>query len=267
MIPVLVNKGPWGKTTGSCHLAGMGVLVTRPAHQARTLSEKIEAAHGRPLQFPALEILPMKDLSSARKKLGDVSGHRLLIFISSNAVHHALPLMPDELPMDLEIGAIGQATAKALEFFGLDPSIKPIDRFDSEGLLALPELQELGGQSILIIRGEGGRETLAETLKKRGAEVDYVEVYRRVLPQRNPANLLRQWHQLVEVVVVTSNAILDNLVQMLGKEGLDLLQQTPMVLVSQRTADHARSLGITQCHIAQSAHDEDILKCLCALIV
>jgi len=247
-----------------CELGGLSVLVTRPAQQSEGLCRLIEAAHGRPVRFPALEILGPADKHAARDALQAARRADILVFVSANAVQYAFPLLPEQLPLDIRIAAVGSATARALAGCGLDPDLVP-ERMDSEGLLALPALQQLQGRHIVILRGNGGRELLAETLKARGAEVDTVEVYRRALPQRPAAaaNLVRGWQQLVQVVIATSNAILDNLYTLLGDRGAGLINDTPLIVVSQRMADHAVERGAQRVHVASSARDADLLTALC----
>jgi len=247
-----------------CHLGGLSVLVTRPAHQAEGLCELIQAAHGRPIRFPTIEILGPADKQTARSQLAAARQADLLVFVSANAVQYAFPLLPDQLPLDIDIAAVGKATASALGESGLDPTLLP-ERMDSEGLLALPALQDVTGKSILILRGNGGRELLAETLRERGADVTQVEVYRRTLPKRTAGarNLLGGWQQLVDVVIATSNAIFDNLLELLGDEGLALLQTTPLIVVSQRGAEHAIAKGCQSVFLANSAADRDLLDALC----
>jgi uroporphyrinogen-III synthase len=246
-----------------CHLGGLGVLVTRPAHQADALCELIEQAHGRPIRFPTLEILPAADPAAARAALRGPCD--LLVFVSANAVEHAYPLLPDDLPADLPIAAVGAATAQRLVECGLEPTLVPAHRFDSEGLLALPALQDLHGRTVVIVRGNEGRTTLGETLSARGATVVYAEVYRRSRPQRDPRNLLQGWDRMVDVVTVSSVAGLDNLFRMLGDPGTALLQRTPLVVVSPRLADRARAHGCHKVHVAASALDQAVLDSLCRL--
>ena len=250
-------------TQAPCNLGGLNVLVTRPAGQAADFAEKISNAHGRPVSFPALEILGPEDKHAARAQLTSLTSVDMLIFVSANAVRYAFPLMPDNIPLDLQIAAVGAATARTLDEMGLEPTLVP-ERMDSEGLLALPQLQAVDGRRILIVRGNGGRETLRDTLEARGARVGYVEVYRRQLPRRNPANLIRNWGQLVDVVTATSVQILDNLFTMLGEEGIDLLQKTPLVVASRRIAEHAAGRGCEQILVADSALDGDMLQTLCS---
>lgn len=247
-----------------CNLGGLSALVTRPAHQAERLCDQIAAARGRPIRFPTLEILGPTDKHAARRELSAAIRADLLIFVSANAVQYAFPLLPDQLPLDVEIAAIGSATAKALDATGLTPTLTPT-RMDSEGLLALPSLQAMDGQQVFILRGNGGRELIAEQLSSRGAEVHQIEVYRRQLPARSAAarNLVQGWDKLVDVVVATSNAILDNLFALLGDQGAALVRRTPLIVVSQRMAEHAVALGCEVIYVAASAQDQDVLAALC----
>jgi uroporphyrinogen-III synthase len=247
-----------------CHLQGLGVLVTRPADAAARLGEAIEAAHGRPILFPTVEIAGPADPDTVREQLMQAGGYDLLIFVSRNAVAYGFDLLPDTLPADQQIAAVGASTAAALEDCGLEPTLVP-ERFDSEGLLALPPLADMSGRRVLILRGNGGRELLADTLRARGAAVDYAEVYRRLIPQRSAANLIKGWDNWIDVVVVTSGEILDNLMQMLGEEGIARLRQTPLVVVSERVAAQAREHGCRQLHLAANATDQALLSALCEL--
>lgn len=260
-----MRENPQRRTGAPCNLAGLSVLVTRPAAQAAALAEAISAAHGRPISFPVLEILGPADKQAARARLADLAGIDLLVFISANAVRYAFPLLPDNIPLDLQVAAVGKATAQALQEVGLDPTLVPQDSMDSEGLLAMPQLREVRGKRILIVRGNGGRELLKETLGQRGAQVEYVEVYRRRLPQRNPANLLGNWDRMVEAVTATSGQILDNLFTLLGEQGASLLQATPLVVVSERIAAQAAARGCRIIYLANSASDTDIVHSLCEI--
>lgn len=243
------------------NLAGLNVLITRPAAQASAFAEAVQQAHGRPVCFPTLEILGPADKAAVQQALSRLATVDLIIFTSTNAVQYAFPLLPIHIPLDMPIAAIGAATAAALTEVGLPPTLTP-DNPQTEGLLALPALQTVADKHILIVRGQGGRETLKQTLEARGAQVTYVEAYRRQSPQRNPNNLIQNWTKLVDVVTVTSQEILDNLYQMLGATGQPLLQQTPLIVPSERIAKQARQLGCRQIHQANSALDTAMLQAL-----
>lgn len=248
-----------------CNLGGRGVLVTRPAHQADALCELIAGAHGRPIRFPTLEITGAADPATVKAQLAHAADYQLLVFVSANAVAYAFDLLPDSLPLDQQVAAVGRATCRALSECGLDPTLVPDDRFDSEALLALPQLQDMRGKRVLILRGNGGRELLAETLRQRGAEVDYAEVYRRQRPKRSARNLIDGWSRMVDMVIVTSREVFDNLLILLGDAGLLAVQETPMVVVSERLAEHARSRGCRHIHLAANASDPALLDALCEL--
>lgn len=260
-----MNKpSPWDKKA-PCDLGGLSVLVTRPEQQAAELCELIQAAHGRPIRFPTLEILGPPDKKAVRAQLADLGSVDLLIFVSANAVRYAFPQMPDNIPLNLQVAAVGSATARTLDEYGLEPTLVPQGSMDSEGLLAMPQLQQLAGKRILIVRGDSGRELLRDSLQQRGATVEYVEVYRRRVPQRNPANLIRNWAQMAEAVTVSSAQVLDNLFDMLGEEGAELLRATPLVVPSTRVAEHAAERGCEVIYVADSALDRDTLNTLCEI--
>ncbi len=248
--------------SGTQSLSGLGVLVTRPADQAEGLCRLIEAAGGRAIRLPAAQILPVTDPQPARTLLA--AHWDLIIFISRNAVIQALPLLPDGRPPDgARIAAVGQATAGALATAGMEPDLIPAGRFDSEALLAMDALQDVLGFRVLIVRGEGGRATLGETLTNRGARVSYAEVYRRALPDLAPSRLLANWHHEVQLATATSDDILRNLMHLLTPAGHDALIATPLVVVSERTATLARSLGFARVEVAERAGDVEILDALC----
>jgi uroporphyrinogen-III synthase len=81
-----------------------------------------------------------------------------------------------------QVFAVGPGTARALQAHGLDSIITP-DGQDSEALLALPQLADVAGKRVVIVRGVGGRALLADTLRARGAQVDFMECYRRMRPR------------------------------------------------------------------------------------
>ncbi len=249
----------------SGRLHGLSVLVTRPREQSDALCALIERAGGRPVRFPAVEILPPTDPEAARALLAGAAGADLLIFVSANAVRHAFDLLPEILPETVQVAAVGRATARALEAVGLEPTLVPETRYDSEGLLALPALQQMAGRRVIIVRGEGGRELLRQELQARGAEVACAEVYRRRCTERSARNLVAGWPVLVQAAVVTSVELFDCLWERLGEEGQGLLRQTPLVVIGERIAGHARERGCTAVTVAAQASDHAILEALCAL--
>jgi uroporphyrinogen-III synthase len=186
-----------------------------------------------------------------------------MIFLSPNAVHYAAGMHPPEAWQTTMVAAVGASSAKTLSQIGRPVDLLPDQGFDSEGLLALAELAHPVGKRILIVRGEGGRALLGETLKLRGADVAYAEVYRRIRPERSAAPLLQRWRQDIQLVTVTSNEVLNNLVAMLGESGWPSLSRTPLIVVSERMYQEAERLGFSRILRAEGADDRSLIKAIC----
>lgn len=213
-------------------LAGAGVLVTRPEHQAGPLVDAIEAACGRAVRFPAIDISPLPaesiDAAAAGLHAPDIA-----IFVSPNAVRHGLGYGGAA-----RLAAVGPATAAALEAAGRPVHIRPQGGFDSEHLLAEPELNDVAGKVVRIIRGQSGRELLADTLRERGAVVDYLAVYTRRPARPSAAALTRleaDWCAGgIDAVTIMSVETLVNLVSLLPAACKNRLRQTLLVTPAER---------------------------------
>ena len=247
-------------------LRGLTVVVTRPEHQAGNLRQLIEAAGGQVILFPTLAIAAPQNRPAALAVLQRLAQFDLAVFISSNAVDYGLRYAAEVggLPMHLQIAAVGAGTARALHAAGHPPTLVPEHDFNSEALLALAALQQVVGKKVIIFRGEGGREHLADTLRSRGAQVDYVQVYRREKPPVDRAVLLDAWAgHGIGAIVVTSNESLQNLFDMVGSEGQAYLCDTQLVLVSQRAVELAHRLGVQHAPmVAERAGDDAIVAAL-----
>lgn len=244
--------------TAAGPLAGKTIVVTRPRAQAGPLAEAIAAQGGQPLIFPLLEIGPSADpqpLATAVARLADYS---LAVFISPNAVAHALPtlLANGPWPAGLIPAAVGPGTVKVLAAAGIAGCIAPTERFDSEALLELPELaaDRVDGRRIAIFRGDGGRELLADTLRQRGAIVDCVTCYRRTGPGDGVAPLIAAWRAgQLDALTVSSSEGLRYLVDLLDAEGRRFLEKTPLFVPHARIAENARSLGLGNIILTEAA--------------
>jgi uroporphyrinogen-III synthase len=228
-------------------LAGRAVLVTRPAHQAASLAQAIEVAGGEAIRFPALaiEAVPAAELAVALGRLREADA---VIFISPNAAQFGMAAI-DSLPAGARVFAVGPGTARALEAAGQPDALMP-DGQDSDALLALSELARVDGQRIAIVRGVGGRPLLGDTLKARGADVRYIECYRRVRPEADAAPLLARWRAGgVDAVTVASAETLANLMAMLGEAGGPLLAATPLFAPHEKIVASARSLGLAHAQV------------------
>lgn len=236
------------------------ILVTRPSGQAQGLCDRITALGGEAVELPAIEIRAPEDTGPLEALIDRLDAIDLAVFVSVNAVQHGLDyiLARRAWPASAQIAAVGLASNAALERHGLRAGLVPAHEYSSEGLLALDALQDMHGKRVVILRGNGGRDTLFETLTLRGAQVEYVEVYRRARPDVDPAAVLALLQPgYLAAITVTSNETLQNLYDMADAAGRSLLRNIPLVVASTRQAALAARLGFLQgAVIAGHASDE-----------
>jgi uroporphyrinogen-III synthase len=225
-------------------LAGIGVLVTRPARQAAGFAQKLAALSARPVIFPAIAILPPADPAPLARAHAALEGYDYAVFISANAVEYGAPDRR-RWPANLVAFAPGPGTAEALAAAGIGGARIPTTSFDSEGLLALPELASPRGKSVVIFRGDGGREHLGDTLRARGATVEYVACYRRAPPSSGAAGLAEAFRERrVDAVTITSSEGLDNLWVICDDATRAAWRARPTFVPHPRIAERARALGL-----------------------
>jgi len=233
-------------------LRGRTVLVTRPREQAGRLARLIEDAGGRAHLFPAIEIADVP----APTALGRLHEFDLAIFVSPTAVAKTMPRV-SSWPASLRVATVGSGTRREAEKHGIRGVIAPGAGADSEALLALPELQQMAGRRVVILRGDGGRALLGDTLAARGARVEYATCYRR-LPPKAPS---RPWQRgELAAITVSSGQGLENLFAVLDPE---LVRSTPLFVPHPRIAEQARSLAARTVVLAGHT-DEEMLEGLMA---
>lgn len=244
-------------------LAGQTVLVTRPEHQAQQLCQLIEQAGGKAVLFPTLKIQWLSNDAALSCAVQQLSTADFAIFLSANAVIASACLIRQRwpvLPPQLRVIAIGKGTRSALIEHGLPVSVMPDDA-SSEGVLALPELQQLSRRAIIIFKGEGGRGVLTESFIARGAQVCEATCYRRVRPQTNISVLLPEWKKMpVNIIIITSCESLENLFSLIPDH--KWLCSLRFIFMSVRVAARARQLGINNYTVAATASDAGILDAL-----
>lgn len=245
-------------------LQGLQVMVTRPADQAEELQQLIRDAGGTPRAFPLLEIRQSPDLQQLAGIFNHLDHFQLAIFVSPNAVRYGLELIHAHggLPLEMRSATVGRGSAELFQrLAGFAVDHCPESDFSSEGLLAHPALQDVRGQRILIFRGQSGRETLAEGLRARGAEVRYMPVY-----QRLPANCDGERLAAalgggeIDVITLTSGEALDHLFELVDPA---LLQSLPFVVINPRLARRLEQRGVQgDIHLSPEASDAGILAAL-----
>lgn len=249
-------------------LAGKTVVVTRPQAQANGLVRLIEAAGGEAIRLPLFEIEPFVDEGLFKRIAGQLADFVLVVFVSPNAVQCALPslLRHAPWPAGLPVAVPGPGTARALAALGVSKILVPPERYDTEALLELPELEGavLRGRRVLVFCGEGGRAQLSETMAVRGADVQRIDCYRRVpFPDAKTGLMELSRNGQMDALVVTSSEGLRLLYSPVEKEFVDILAEIPIFVPHARIAELAESLGIR--HIVRTAADNPgIVAALCA---
>lgn len=242
------------------------VLVTRPRGQAAELCGALAAAGFSVHSLPMLRLLPLPELApAARQQVLDLDQFQHIIFVSGNAVRHGMGWIESfwpQLPVGLSWYAVGDSTARLLESFG--PVVfTPGEAMSSEGLLALPQLQRVAGERVLIVKGEGGRDTLAAGLAARGALVEQLACYRRAAPEMDPGELalkLSDW--AVELVLISSGEGLANLLALISRAETSNFTHITLLVPSARVAQMARAAGFGRVIIADNASDSAMLRAL-----
>jgi len=229
----------------------IATLVTRPGEIGKSLSEQFGLSGYTSFYLPTLEIisqpieLPIED-------------YEIVIFISANAVKYSLISESFLSILPSECIAVGPGTAKVLKDFGINNITLP-DQNNSEGMLALEQLNSVAGKQILIVKGRGGRTKLQDQLRKRGANCHLLDVYCRVARPVNATELLNFLNfEGTRFVTIASTQTLDSLTANLNsvKSENTNKQQLILVVASERIKIHAEKLDYSSIIVAKSATNE-----------
>ena len=221
-----------------------GVVITRPSHQTSEIKSLVNEHQGHPIEFPLLEIQSKSQNETFQHTVLKLEDYDWAIFISSNAVQFGMPAVKHAfhtLPKCIKFAAIGPSTQKALKLFDVHDVLIPEENFDSEGLLATSEMNDIQNKKIVIFRGEGGRETLAETLRARGAEVTYAECYVRSFPQTN-LDLLKAFSEKIHIsaILITSSEACKEFVHLSRQKNMDFLKDILFIV------NHPRMVNVLE---------------------
>lgn len=238
------------------------ILVTRPRHQADNLCRLIEQQGWNAIRFPTLEIVAVEK-NLIKLPFETIEQYQWLIFISVNAVNFALGTNDGKIEVfrNIAIAAVGKATEKALQTAGLPVQLVPETHFNTEGLLATKEMNQVKGKSCLIVRGKGGREILANSLRERGAKVDYLEVYTREKPVCSDLRVIDMLEQnKLDAITITSGDALKNLWVMVGEQLQDKLVTVPLIVISNRIKGLAEKYKFKCIAVTENPEDTAIIK-------
>lgn len=236
----------------------INVFLTRPQGENEQLTNKLDPSLFNVLERPLIELLDVKPDSVIREVAMNLDQWDLIVFVSKSAVRSGMPILDiywPQWPQYLKWLAVGEGTAALLKDWQV-AAVFP-EKAGSEGLLALEALQAVNNRKVLIVRGSGGRELLATTLKQRGAEVDYWEVYRRQPVQQDFPLLDKDGADDGGIAVATSGEILEQLTTQLG----EVTQSLQLVTVSERIAEAAEG-HFDAIEIAAGASDEALYEAI-----
>ncbi|MBL0710578.1 MAG: uroporphyrinogen-III synthase [Colwellia sp.] len=246
----------------------LNALITRPEHKAQQLSVALKQQGIFCVNQPLFDYQALANVNTCKTLLTKVD---IIIFVSVAAVEFATKSYPVNNWQYGQILAVGKATQKALQSLGINSVITPSQE-NSEGLLTLPLLANCTkGKIITIVRGNGGRELLASTLMAKGAKVTYLESYQRVW-RTLAKDVSKQWYQQkINCIVVTSNALLEELYQLTISYSASI-QSQPLInywqkqcvwlVVSKRIEQHAQQLALTNVIVSEGASEESICRAL-----
>jgi len=239
-------------------------LVTRPSSAAAPLCEALTCLGYTAHHQTLLELHQLaENTPEIETYIDSLERYQHLIFISGNAVHFGMKTILERrpgLPQGVNVYAIGQTTAELLQGFGLSVLCAGAE-MTSENLLTLAPLAQVEGQKILIVKGEGGRTTLRDTLSARGAEVDELACYQRKCPQLPHGDLaakIAQWN--IDVVLLTSGEGFCNMLTLLSRDETINLYTKPLIVPSVRVAQMARDAGFTAVYEAKNATNDAMLE-------
>ncbi len=245
----------------------MSILVTRPSPAGDQLVSRLRTLGQVAWSFPLIEFSPGRELPLLTSHLAALQAGDMLFALSQHAVEFAHARLQQEgqrWPDAPGYFAIGRTTALALHTESGKDIRYPLDREISEVLLQLPELQNVVGKRALILRGNGGRELLGDTLRERGAEVTFCECYQRCNKHYDGAEEAMRWqYRGVTTLVVTSGEMLQHLWSLIPQWYREnWLLRCRLLVVSERLANHARELGWQDIRIAENADNDALLRAL-----
>lgn len=234
------------------------LLITRFEPYGRELVEHLNTIGCFAIAQPLLTVTALYDETMRDSFL---SGHYdLIIAVSGNAIQYAQQQINACWPDAIYL-AVGKSTQKQLIAASGQPVFCPNSRFDSEGLLALEQLQSVQSKRILILRGEGGRDLLESILTERGAKVDYFQTYKRIKIDLNGHELVKNWQQaLINGVIISSAEILNQLFALVPNKDTSWLSKLIFYVPSQRVAEQASLLGAKHVVLLPSLHTQQIVE-------
>ena len=245
----------------------MRVLVTRPAAQASEWVQRLRAAGLQAEALPLIDIVPAADTSALAAAWAALPGQAMVVFVSPNAAACFFAAKPEPLqwPVDVLAASPGPGTTQALRALGVPTVVEPAadaPQFDSEALWQQLSGRNWSGQRVLVVRGAGGRDWLAERLRERGAVVSFVAAYDRVAPRLSPAQQALLNEALLQprqhLWFFSSSEAITHLAALVPQADW---AQASAIATHPRIADTARGLGLGRVIEARPSVDA-VIACI-----
>lgn len=225
----------------------MNVLITRPDERGQQLLEMLAEQHIFAIHQPLFRVEAGRELPQLPSAISALKTGDCVFAVSKNAVdfaHQTLMATGFAWRSDVQYFAVGQTSANYFASQTEQAVRYPLKFANSEGLLDLPEMQDLSGKTVLILRAESGREFFAEQAALRGADVKILECYQRIALIQDISDKISLAKRAgIDTIVATSSDIVAMLVAQTREEDRPWLFECRLIVVSQRTARDAEQLG------------------------
>ncbi|VEI58907.1 uroporphyrinogen-III synthase [Pasteurella multocida] len=244
----------------------MAVLITRPDERGKQLVEMLIQSGVFAIHLPLFTIESGRELNDLPNKLSQLKVGDYVFAVSPHAVTFAVQTLRHtgfSWRQDLNYFAVGQRSAESFTAQIERPVFYPNQQETSEGLLNLPVMQQLADKTILILRGNGGREFFAEQAELRGAKVEIVECYQRIPIDYNNAEQISICKRAgINRIVVTSAEILQYLMDFVPENEHNWLKNCQLITISRRIANLAMAQGWRNIVISPKADNHSLLQTL-----
>jgi uroporphyrinogen-III synthase len=249
-------------------LQGRRILICRPEPEASRLAQAFRAAGAEVRQMPLMAREPLPEAPERRSILQELDNFSHIIAVSP----YAASLLLDEIdhwwpqvPMGIQWYGVGAGTAAVFAEHGLLPN-KPENGWTSEALLALPGLQDLEHEKVLLARGEDGRELIRQTLEQRGARITVLPLYRRFRPYYAANELQDNFAAFrPEVIIALSGETLNNLIDV-GSAFQQTLHDALLVVPAERVSEHAHKAGFRNILVPDGLADQNLVTSVASRI-
>ena len=242
----------------------MTFLLLRPQAKCQASAQAFKQANLSAVACGLIDTVVDDDaighLPAKISELWSLAEQNIYVIVTSTVAAQQCVLMKNQWPRHICFFAVGASTGRILDDAGLAVVVPQEAR--TEGLLALPQLNHVDNQSVIIMKGFGGRELLHDTLTTRGAKVTEWEVYKRIKLD-SPVST-QDWRATqIRCIIATSGEVIQAAFDYFEANWLQTLN---WIVVSQRTAEIASKMGVTQIDISRDASDQALIQCAQKLV-